>query len=68
MKNKFISIILCVFTAASVMLIGSVNAFAIGIAPIAANEGKITMWIFAGLIAAAAIAGIAYFIIHKNKK
>lgn len=35
---------------------------------ITANENNLTVWIFAGVIALAAVAGVIYFIIMKRKK
>lgn len=48
---------------------GTVCAGALGYsAPITANEGNMTVWIFAGVIGIAAVAGIVYFIIQNKKK
>lgn len=67
--NKIIGAALSIITAVSVMIAGCLNAFAYEINAVAANEGKLTVWIFAVLIGLAAVAGIVYFIIqHKNKK
>lgn len=69
MNDKFFKALLGVCAVLSLITAGYVNAFALGAAPVAANEGKVTVWIFAAIIALAAIGGIIYFIIqHKNKK
>ena len=50
-------------------VIGTVCAGAVGYStPITANEGNMTVWIFAGVIGIAAVAGIVYFIIQNKKK
>lgn len=68
-NDKFFKALLGVCAVLSLITAGCVNAFALGAAPVAANEGKVTVWIFAAIIALAAIGGIIYFIIqHKNKK
>lgn len=67
--KKLNGILLSLSTVLALLGAGSLNAFALGATPVTANEGKITVWIFAVLIAVVAIAGIVYFIIqHKNKK
>ena len=49
-------------------VIGTVCAGAVGYStPITANEGNM-VWIFAGVIGIAAVAGIVYFIIQNKKK
>ncbi len=69
MNSRFFKALLSVSAVLSLITAGCINAFALGAAPVAANEGKITVWIFAAIIALAAIGGIVYFIIqHKNKK
>lgn len=61
--------LLSLIASLGVFAAGMISASALGVSPVTANEGKVTMWIFAGLIALLAIAGIIYFIIqHKNKK
>lgn len=67
-KNT-IALLLSVCACVCVFALGTLGASALGVAPVTANEGKVTLWIFAGLIALLAVAGIVYFIIqHKNKK
>ena len=67
--NKITGIILSLCAIAALLTVSCFNAFAIGVTPITANEGKLTMWILVGLVVAAAAAGVIYFIIHrKNKK
>lgn len=67
--NKIIGLLLSLSAVLGVFGAGMTGAYALTVSPIAANEGKITVWIFAVLIVLAAAAGIVYFIIHfKNKK
>ncbi len=67
--KKLTGILLSLSAVLTMLGAGSLNALALGATPVTANEGKITVWIFAVLIAVIAIAGIVYFIIqHKNKK
>lgn len=67
--NKITGIIISLCTAIGVLCAQVFCAGALGVTPVTANESKITVWIFAVLIALAAAAGIIYFIIqHKNKK
>lgn len=66
--SKITGVIMSLCAAVAVFIAGCLNAFAIGVTPVTANEGKLTMWILVGLVAVAAAAGIIYFIIHKNKK
>ena len=67
--RRIIGILLSLGTVLATLGAGCLNAFALGAAPVTANEGKVTVWVFAVLIAVVAIAGIVYFIIqHKNKK
>jgi hypothetical protein len=68
-NNKFFKALLSACAILSLITAGCVNAFALGAAPVTANEGNFSVWIFAAIIAMAAIGGIVYFIIqHKNKK
>ena len=60
--------ILSLCAAASVFIAGCFNAFAAGVTPVTANEGKLTVWIIAVLVIVAAAAGMIYFIIHNKKK
>ncbi|WP_407723978.1 hypothetical protein [Ruminococcus sp. JL13D9] len=67
--RKIIGILLSLSTVLAVFGAGCLNAFALGATPVTANEGKVTVWVFAVIITVVAIAGIVYFIIqHKNKK
>ena len=66
--RRITGLIISLCTALSVFIAGCVNAFAIGVAPVTANEGKFTVWIVAGLVLVAAAAGMIYFIIHNKKK
>lgn len=67
--NKIIGIItsLSIFVCMSVLGVSAAdNSTNFSIAT---NEGNATVWIFAGIIAILAIAGIVYFIIqNKNNK
>ncbi|GEM_PF-1789656 len=68
-STKISGIIFSITTAIALLSAGCLNAFALGTTPVSANESKVSVWIFAIIIALAAIAGIVYFIIqHKNKK
>ena len=67
--NKTICVLLSLCASLAVVFAGCVNAFALGSAPITANESIRTIIIFAIVVALAAIAGIIYFIIQrKNRK
>ncbi len=67
--TKTIGLLLSLSAALGILTAGMTGAGALGYSPVTANEGKITIWIFAVLIVLLAAAGIIYFIIqHKNKK
>ncbi len=66
---KAIKVLLAALFALMTGVVGTVCAGALGYpAPITANEGNMTVWIFAGVIGIAAVAGIVYFIIQNKKK
>ena len=66
---KAIKVLLAALFALMTGVVGTVCAGAVGYStPITANEGNMTVWIFAGVIGIAAVAGIVYFIIQNKKK
>ena len=64
-KYKVITAALAAF---AMSVIGCVCAGAYSVQPILANENKTTVWIFAGIVAVAAIGGVVYFFISNKKK
>ena len=66
---KAMKILFAALFALMTSVIGTVCAGAVGYStPTTANEGNMTVWIFAGVIGIAAVAGIVYFIIQNKKK
>lgn len=65
---KIYKAISAALSALLMSVIGSVYAGAVSIQPVAANENKATVWIFAGIIGVAAVGGIIYYIISNKKK
>lgn len=65
---KIYKVITAALAALAMSVIGCVCAGAYSVQPILANENKITVWIFAGIVAVAAIGGVVYFFISNKKK
>ena len=65
---KIYKIITAALSALIMSVIGCVCAGAYTAQPVLANENKATVWIFAGIVAVAAIGGVVYFFISNKKK
>ena len=65
---KVYKMITAALSALLMSVIGSIYAGAVSVQPVAANESKTTVWIFAGIIGVAAVGGVIYYIISNKKK
>ena len=65
---KVYKMITAALSALLMSVIGSIYAGAVSVQPVAANESKATVWIFAGIIGVAAVGGVIYCIISNKKK